>query len=101
MDQNWKKIVALLTKNKQTISTMESCTGGLVASEITNISGASEVFKEGYITYCNEAKIALGVPKETIERYSVYSKETALAMAKAVVERSKATYGIGVTGQLR
>ena len=100
MDPNWKKIVKLLTQNHQTISTMESCTGGAVASEITNISGASDVFHEGYITYCNDAKIKLGVPSQNIEKYTVYSKETAIEMAKTAQKRAESSFGIGVIGQL-
>jgi len=93
-------IVQTLIKRKETIATMESCTGGLLASEITNISGASEILKESYITYCNDAKIHCGVPKEVIEEFSVYSKETAREMAKNVGKKAKANWGVGITGQL-
>lgn len=92
-------LVKNLIQNKETIATMESCTGGLVASEITNISGASEVLKESYITYCNEAKIKCGVSKVIIEKFSVYSKETAIEMAKHAAQKAQANWGIGVTGQ--
>ena len=79
---------------------MESCTGGGLASEITNISGASEILKKSYVTYCNEAKIELGVPKEVIEKHTVYSAETAIAMATAVSKKAQSNIGIGITGQL-
>ena len=79
---------------------MESCTGGGIANEITNISGASSVIMESYVTYCNEAKIKHGVPKEIIDKYTVYSQETAIEMAKAVKKETKSDIGIGVTGQL-
>lgn len=97
---NWKKIVDKLIQKKLTISTMESCTGGGIANEITNISGASSVIMESYVTYCNEAKIKHGVPKEIIDKYTVYSQETAIEMAKAVKKEIKSDIGIGVTGQL-
>ena len=71
-EEKLEMLVKKLTKNKKTIATMESCTGGGLASEITNISGASEILKKSYVTYCNEAKIELGVPKEVIEKHTVY-----------------------------
>lgn len=96
----WFEIVNKLIDNKQTIATMESCTGGGIANEITNISGASSVIKESYVTYCNEAKIKQGVPADVIATYSVYSIETAIEMAKAVKRTASSNYSIGVTGQL-
>ena len=83
----WEEIVKKLIEKKLTISTMESCTGGGIANEITNISGASEVLKVSYVTYSNEAKIKFGVPEKIIEKYTVYSKETAIEMAKAAKEQ--------------
>ncbi len=59
MANSWEVIVEKLSKLNLTISVMESCTGGAVISEITNVSGASNIFKEGYVTYCNEAKTKL------------------------------------------
>ena len=97
---NWKQIVNNLIEKEQTISTMESCTGGGIANAITNISGASAVLKESFITYCNEAKIKQGVPEVLIEQYTVYSPEIAVAMAKAAKEQTCSNIGIGVTGQL-
>lgn len=95
-----RRIIETLCDKKMTIATMESCTGGQLASDITSQSGASEVLRESYVTYCNDAKIKFGVPKEIIEQYSVYSYETAVAMAKAVSKCANANIGIGVTGQL-
>lgn len=92
--------VKKLIKDGKTIATMESCTGGQVASDITNIEGASSVLKESYVSYCNEAKIKFGVPKEVISQYTVYSAETAIAMANAVKNNAKSDIGIGITGQL-
>ena len=81
-----------------TITTMESCTSGQIASLITDTEGASAVLKGAFVTYSNEAKIAQGVPRETIEKYGVYSAETAAAMAKACRDVMHADIGIGVTG---
>ena len=100
MENIWYKIVKKLIDNKLTIATMESCTGGGIVNEITNISGASAVMKESFITYCNEAKIKHGVPKEVIEKYTVYSKETAIKMAKAAKKEADSDIAIGITGQL-
>ena len=95
-----KKLVDLLKKYNKTISSMESCTGGLFASEITNIDGSSNVFNLGLVTYSNEFKMYFGVSKDTIDKYSVYSKEVADEMAFIVSSISKSDYGVGITGQL-
>ena len=75
-----KEIVEKLIKLNKTISTMESCTGGSLAGSITNIPGASEIFKYGAVTYSNEFKIKMGVNKDVIDKYSVYSENTANEM---------------------
>lgn len=95
-----KEIVEKLTNNKETISTMESCTGGGVANAITNIPGASEVFSFGAVTYSNEYKIKMGVAKDIIDKYTVYSMEVANEMAKAISNYTNSTYGIGITGKM-
>lgn len=95
-----KEIVEYLTKNKETISTMESCTGGYIVNAITNIEGASEVLKFSAVTYSNEYKIKLGVKKETIDKYTVYSIDTANEMSKVISEYTNSDYGIGITGKL-
>ncbi len=95
-----KEIIEILTKNKETISTMESCTGGGIANAITNIEGASEVFKYSAITYSNEYKIKMGINKKTIDKYTVYSKEVANEMSKCITDYTESDYGIGVTGKL-
>ena len=95
-----KEIIQKLIKENKTISTMESCTGGFIANEITNISGSSLVFKFGAVTYSNEYKEKLGVPKDIIEKYSVYSKKTAKEMSKKISDYTNSDYGIGVTGKL-
>lgn len=95
-----QEIVKILTEKNQTISTMESCTGGALANLITNIPGASLVFKFGAVTYSNEFKIKMGVKKEIIDKYSVYSKETAQEMSKNIALFSESDYGVGITGKL-
>ena len=95
-----KEIIEILTKNKETISTMESCTGGYIANEITNYPGASEVLKFSAVTYSNEFKIKMGVDERVIEKYSVYSEETAKEMSKNIALFTGSDYGIGVTGKL-
>lgn len=95
-----KEIIAFLTKMNKTISTMESATGGYLASSITNIDGSSLVFKFGAVTYSNEFKIKMGVAKDVIDEYSVYSIETSHEMSKKITEFTNSDYGVGVTGKI-
>ena len=95
-----QEIVNKLIKNKQTISTMESCTGGYISSSITNIEGSSEIIKFSAITYSNEYKIKMGIHKETINKYTVYSQEVANEMSKTISNYTNSDYGIGITGKL-
>lgn len=95
-----KEIIEKLKKLNKTISTMESCTGGSLAGEITNEPGASEVFKYGAVTYSNEYKIKMGVSKEVIDKFSVYSMNTADEMSKNISKFANSNYGIGITGKL-
>lgn len=95
-----KELIKLLTINKKTISTMESCTGGGVVNSITNIEGASEVLKFSAVTYSNEYKIKMGVSKSVIDKYSVYSIETAMEMSKTISNYANSDYGVGITGKL-
>ena len=93
------KIVKLLTKKKLTVSFAESCTGGLLASSITSISGSSKVFNMGLVTYSNNAKVKLlQVPKKTITKYGAVSYETCLSMVKNLSKISKANISISITG---
>ena len=93
------KIVKLLTKKKLTVSFAESCTGGLLASSITSISGSSKVFNMGLVTYSNNAKVKLlQVPKKTITKYGAVSHETSLSMVKNLSKISKANISISITG---
>lgn len=94
----FEKITKLLIERRLTITTMESITAGLIASLLTDTEGSSAVLKGAFVTYSNEAKILQGVPAETIEKYTVYSQETAEAMARACARAYQADIGIGVTG---
>ena len=100
MKKDFKDIIAKLEKENKTISTMESCTGGGVANAITNMEGASEVFKYSAVTYSNEFKIKQGVSSAIIDKYSVYSMETANEMSKNISLNANSNYGIGITGKL-
>lgn len=95
-----KRIIEKLIQNKKTISTMESCTGGALASEITNVEGSSEVFKFGAVTYSNSFKIKMGVDKDIISKFTVYSRETSISMAKAISNFTNSDYSVGITGKL-
>ena len=95
-----KRIVDKLIEKKKTISTMESCTGGGVANAITNIEGASEVLKFSAVTYSNEYKIKMSVSSDIIDKYSVYSIETAMEMSKNISKFTNSNYGVGITGKL-
>lgn len=97
----YESIVKILTDKCKTISTMESCTGGGVANMITNVSGSSEVFNFGAVTYSNAYKVKMGVDKSVIDNYSVYSIQTANEMSKAISNFTGSDYGIGVTGKLK
>jgi PncC family amidohydrolase len=100
MEEICKKIVEKLNENKQTISFMESCTGGFLANSITNISGASNVLKVSLVTYSSEYKIKFGVNENVIKKYTVYSQETSIEMAKNIVQFAKSNIGVGITGEL-
>lgn len=92
-------ILERLIANKLTVSTAESCTGGMIASSIVDFPGASNCFNEGYVTYSNEAKIKnLGVKDETLMAYGVVSEQTAKEMAIGVKKKAKADFGLSSTG---
>lgn len=94
-----QRVVELLKENGLKIATAESCTAGYIPKRITDIAGASSVFEFGAVTYSNEMKInVLGVNPETIEKYSVYSEETAKEMASGIRRLSGADIGLSVTG---
>ena len=94
-----KSLVKLLTKKKLKISFAESCTGGLLASSITSINGASKIFNLGLVTYSNQAKIKfLKVNKNIIRKYGAVSYECCLAMVNNLSKISKANINISITG---
>ena len=94
-----KAVVDLLLANNLTVSTVESCTGGMVAARLINVSGVSEVFKLGHITYSNKAKKKiLGVKKRTLEKHTAVSAEVAKEMLKGVELVSKADVCVSLTG---
>ena len=93
------KIVKLLSKKKLKISFAESCTGGLLSSSITSISGSSKVFTVGLVTYSNQAKInILKVPKKIIIKYGAVSYQTCLFMVKNLSKISKTNISVSITG---
>ena len=92
------RIINSLIDRQITISTMESCTSGMIASMITDSSGASAVFPGGFVTYLNETKVFAGVDEKIIKEYGVYSGECAKAMAETVREKLNTDIGIGITG---
>ncbi len=99
MVQLVKKIVTLLKKKRFKLSIVESCTGGLLASSITSISGASKVFNLGLITYSNQAKIKiLKVNKNIIKKYGAVSHECCSAMVKNLSRISRANINVSITG---
>ena len=94
-----ESIVKLLQKKRLKISFAESCTGGLLASTITKISGSSKVFTLGLVTYSNQAKInILKVPNKIIKKYGAVSYETCLSMVKNLNKISKTNISVSITG---
>lgn len=92
-------VVESLRQRKETVTSAESCTGGMLASLLVGVPGASEVFSAGYVTYGNEAKIdVLAVCPLTIDRYGAVSSETVLEMARGARARSRADYALAVSG---
>ncbi len=98
--KDYENLTKDIIEKKLTITTMESATAGQLASLITDTEGSSAVFKGAFVTYCNEAKIMQGVSAEVLEKYSVYSVETAKEMAQACAKAYRADIGIGVTGTM-
>ena len=94
-----KSLVKILNKKKLKISFAESCTGGLLSSSITSVSGASKVFNLGLVTYSNQAKIKfLKVNKNIIKKYGAVSHECCLAMVNNLSKISKANINVSITG---
>lgn len=95
-----EEVVKKLAEKGETVSSMESCTGGHFADIITNVEGASSVIQFAAVTYSNKYKTIMRVDKEIIEKYGVYSFETSRAMAKQITYFAESTYGIGITGKI-
>ena len=95
-----ERLVKILVEKGKTISSMESCTGGGFANAVTNITGASDVLKFSAVTYSNEFKIKMGVDSDIIDKYSVYSIETAKSMSKNISDFTNSNYGVGITGKI-
>ncbi len=92
-------VACLLRKRRATVATAESCTGGLLASRLTELGGSSDYFVGGYVTYSNPQKEQiLGVPKETIQKHTAVSEPVAHAMAEGARRCAGATYGVSITG---
>ena len=93
------KVIKLLTKKKLKISFVESCTGGLLSSSVTSISGSSKVFTIGLVSYSNQSKIKiLKVPKKLIVKYGAVSYETCLSMVKNLNKITKTNISVSITG---
>jgi len=89
----------LLRKHNITLSTAESCTGGLIAGAITSLAGISSYYKEGFVTYANEAKNKhLNVPEHILENHGAVSHQTAFYMVRGLVKNTGADVGVAVTG---
>ena len=94
-----KSLIKILSKKNQKISVAESCTGGLLASSITSVSGASKIFKLGLVTYSNQSKIKiLKINKNIIKKYGAVSHECCFAMVKNLSKISKANINVSITG---
>ena len=94
-----ENVVRLLTAQGKKLALAESCTGGRIASLVTDVPGASEVFTHGYVTYANEAKRdMLGVPMDPIEAHGAVSEEVAIAMAEGALKNAGADMAVSVTG---
>lgn len=96
MEEN---LVRILFERALKITTAESCTGGMIASTLVNVAGVSDVFESGYITYSEESKMRiLGVKRETLEKYTVYSEEVAREMAEGAARTAGADVALSITG---
>lgn len=98
-EERAKRVLTACRTRQLLIATVESCTGGLIASALTDISGSSDVVECGFVTYSNRAKTMLvGVPANLIEHYGAVSKEVALAMSEGALSHSYADIAVAVTG---
>lgn len=94
-----QQILQHLTQHKQTVSTAESCTGGLLAGELTRLSGSSAIFSHGFVTYSNAAKHELlGVKNETLQQFGAVSQQTVAEMAHGALQKAQADYALAISG---
>ena len=94
-----EEVVSLLKNEKMTVTTVESCTGGLLSAALVDVAGVSDVFHQGYVTYANEAKQSLvGVNPETLACYGAVSEQTAREMAEGGAKAANADAALAVTG---
>lgn len=94
-----EEVVKMLKAAKMTVTTVESCTGGLLSGTLVDVAGVSDVFNQAFVTYANEAKHSLvGVKQETLDSYGAVSEETAREMAKGGAKAAKADACLSVTG---
>lgn len=98
-DTIYSVVCDMLRRRDMTVSFAESCSGGLLAEKMTSVPGASAVFRQSFVTYCDDAKNSLlGVARETLDKYGAVSSQTACEMAKGVLRVSGADIGVSVTG---
>lgn len=94
-----ERIIQKLTKLHMTVTTVESCTGGMVSAALTSVPGSSAVFYRGFVTYCDQAKNEMvGVSRKTLEQYTAVSRETAKEMAEGGAKQANADFALSVTG---
>ena len=94
-----QQILQHLTEKKQTVSSAESCTGGLLAGELTRLSGSSAIFSHGFVTYSNAAKHELlGVKNETLQQFGAVSQQTVAEMAHGALQKAHTDYALAISG---
>lgn len=99
VEEATRRLLDKACERELTLATAESCTGGMLASLLTDVQGSAHAFDRGFVTYTNEAKHELlGVPMELIEREGPVSRAVAVAMAEAALERSRANIALSITG---
>jgi nicotinamide-nucleotide amidase len=99
IEEATRRLLAKACERELTLATCESCTGGMLASLLTDVQGVAHAFERGFVTYTNEAKCEmLGVPMALIEEKGAVSREVAIAMAEAALELSRANIALSITG---
>ena len=99
IEQATRRLLEKACERELTLATAESCTGGMLASLLTDVQGSAHAFDRGFVTYTDESKTEmLGIPAELVKREGAVSKAVAIAMAEGALERSKANIALSVTG---